>query len=188
MTKLPEAELQKRVQQLRDPKTGGIRGLKALDAALATAGAAVGGANADAFTAAGSRSQTTHVIETPVDAFSRGVIAKGYAPGEDMGRVPSVKSFLEKASDLGVKRAQSASFSNLDGVAASYNQLVQGAAQKMKDIKSGPKPGEEGMSRELQFEMIKQQMQKISQIQDMLSNVLKMMNEQGMAAIRNSKA
>jgi hypothetical protein len=78
--------------------------------------------------------------------------------------------------------------SNMDGIATSYQQFINDTAGKIKDIKNGPSEAEGGMSRELQFEKIKQQMQKISQIQDMLSNTLKMMHEQGMQAIRNAKA
>jgi len=187
MTKLPEAELSERLQALKDPKTGAVKGLRALDAALATAGTGSAPSAAEAFTPGGSRSQTAHVIEAPADAFMRTHVPAGYAPGEDMGRVPSVKGFLEKASAGGVKRAQSAGVGNMDAVAAGFQRMMTDTAAKIRATKNAPNDGSE-MSKQLQFEQIKQQMQKISEIQDMLSNVLKLMHEQGMTAIRNAKA
>ena len=187
MTNLPQAELSKAVQNLKDPKTGTISGLRQLDAALAAAGTGSAPTAAEAYTPAGSRSQTSHVIEDPAAAFTRTHVPTGYAPGEDMGRVPSVAAFLEKTSDAGVKRAQSAGVTNMDAVAAGFQRMMQTTKQKIQDASGKGKPQDE-MSKQLQFEQIKMQMQKISEIQDMLSNVLKMMNEQAMTAIRNAKA
>lgn len=189
MSRLPEAELQQRIQQMRDPKSGAVNALKALDAALATAGMGAGKAQADNFTAAGSKSQTTHVYDTPDEAFMRPHIPEGYAPGEDTGRIASVKAFLETTSKTGLKRAMSLGNSGfIDSLAGGYSEMVADVASKMKDFKKGPKPGEDETSRQMQFEMIKQQMQKISQIETMLTNTLKMMHEQGMQAIRNTRA
>lgn len=43
-------------------------------------------------------------------------------------------------------------------------------------------------SRNIQFELLKQQVQKMSEMQNLMSNVLSAMHEQGMTAIRNVKA
>jgi hypothetical protein len=189
MTNLPQAELRQRVQQMADPKTGSIRGLKALDAALASADAGTTAKKADAYTAGGSQSQTAHVMQTPADAFMRPNIPKGYAPGEDMGQVPSVGRYLEKMSEPGKERATTMSAMGFtDDVAAGFSQMMGDVAQKMQDFKKGPKPGEDQTSRQMQFEIIKQQMQKISQISQALTNTLNMMHQAGMAAIRNTRA
>ena len=61
---------------------------------------------------------------------------------------------------------------------------------------SGPSAGQfasaasdlDGNSNNMKFEILKMQIQKMTQIQDAMSNVISTMSDQGMTAIRNAKA
>ena len=90
----------------------------------------------------------------------------------------------EKAKDLlnRSKEADKAS-SQVKGNAESVARQVPGGDRAADAAKSGTSE-----SRNIEFEMIKNEIQKLSQMQQALSNVLNTMHEQAMGAIRHIKA
>lgn len=182
MSKLPEAELARRLDQLKDPSTGKVRGLSALDAALAGSAAGVKQTTLDAYDALSSRAQTSHVIEDPSHAVVRASVTTGYADNAVEKASPQMKNVLDAASKSGVKRAQQSGLLNDDGLDPSVLRLP--------DQRPSSNAGEpaDADSRQMLFEQMKNEMNKISQITQMITNTMNTMHDQAMAAIRNSKA
>jgi hypothetical protein len=179
LSKLPEAELARRLDQLKDPTTGKVKALATLEAALVASTGGMKQATLDAYGALSTRAQTPHVIEEPDKAFTRASPTAGYAAATAEPPSPQVKNLLEKAGLNGVKRAQQSGL--LDEGA------LKGAMNGFPGAK--PVPGSpEADLRQIHFEQLKDEMNKITQAQQMMTNVLNTMHEQAMTAIRNSKA
>ncbi len=173
MSKLPEAELTRRLEQLKDPATGKVRGLSTLQAALVQSAGGMKQATLDAYGSLSTRAQTSHVIEDPAQAFTRATSSSsGYAAGVLAQNTPSLKNTLDAAGKSAAKRAQGSAL--LDAPKAS--DIAKQEGQMDAD------------SRQMLFEQLKNEMNKISQATQMMTNTLNAMHEQAMAAIRNSKA
>jgi len=175
-TGLSETELARRAQDL--VSTGKIRGLNALDAALVEAQAGGAGA-ADPFSAAAAASKQAHVLEEPATSMAR-TSDKGFAatPAVASLQAASSPAVLDPASQTGQQKIKG--FGVFDTLAGQEGNL-----QKMiMDAQNGGDAG----SRDLMFEQIKLQMQRISESFQMLSNVLAATNDQAKAAINNLKA
>lgn len=170
MSKLPEAELQKRLESLKDPRTGKVSALSTLDAALVGSAGGMKQTTIDAYDAMQARAQTSHVIEAPTQAYTRGAPATGYAAGDDVKATPQLGNVLASAGKESAKRALAAqAFAMPDDIPGMQTQL-------------------DSESRMMMLEKLKNEMNKIQQGFQVLSNTLKSMHDQAMAAIRNSKA
>lgn len=178
MSKLPEAELQKRLEQLKDPRTGKVRALSTLDAALVGSAGGMKQTTIDAYDAMQARAQTSHVIEQPTQAFTRGAPASGYAAGDEVKNTPQLGNLLATAGKSAAKRAQTSGA--LDG-GFDANQLTLPDMPEMQTTMDSD-------SRQMMFEQLKNQMNKIQQSFQLMTNTLQTMHEQAMTAIRNSKA
>ena len=178
MSKLPEAELQRRLESLKDPRTGKVNALSTLDAALVGSAGGMKQTTIDAYDAMQARAQTSHVIEQPTQAYTRAAPAAGYAPGDDVKPTPQLGNLLASAGKEAAKRAQSSGM--LDGGfdAGSFTLPDMPAMQSTMDSDS----------RQMLFEQLKNEMNKISQAAQMMTNTMNAMHEQAMTAIRNSKA
>jgi hypothetical protein len=73
------------------------------------------------------------------------------------------------------------------GIGEAFMDLENSVAQKIKDYDKN-KANMDSDSRQLQFELLKQDMQKITQMTQALTNVLKTMHDQAMTAARNIRA
>lgn len=177
MSKLPEAELQKRLESLKDPRTGKVRALSTLDAALVGSAGGMKQTTIDAYDAMQARAQTSHVIEQPTQAYTRGTPASGYAQGDDVKPTPQLGNLLAGAGKEAAKRAQSSGM--LGGFDADTLKLPD-MPEMQTEMDSD--------SRQMMFEQLKNQMNKISQAFQMMTNTLQAMHEQAMTAIRNAKA
>lgn len=172
MSRLPEAELQRRLEQLKDPSTGKVRALSTLDAALVGSTGGMKQTTIDAYDAMQARAQTSHVIESPSQAFTRAAPAAGYAAGEELQNTPQLGNLLTSAGKAAAKRAQAS------GALADFEpERLRDAEQTM-----------DADSRQMMFEQLKNQMNRISQAFQLMTNTLQTMHEQAMTAIRNSKA
>lgn len=176
MSRLPEAELTRRIAELKDPSTGKVKALSTLDAALVQSAGGMKQSTLAAYDSLSTRAQTSHVIEEPAQAFTRTQSQAGYAEGPVEKPSPQLKNVLDAAGKAGAKRAQSAAqqWSAFDGPSAS--DLARTGGQVDAD------------SRQMLFEQLKNEMNKITQTTQMITNTLNAMHEQAMTAIRNSKA
>src|SRR5690606_26755420 len=79
MSRIPESELARRVEQMKDPSTGKVRGLSTLEAALVQSAGGMKQSTLAAYDSLSTRAQTSHVIEEPSQAFTRAQSQAGYA-------------------------------------------------------------------------------------------------------------
>lgn len=258
MTGLSEAELQRRAEQLVDIKTGKIRGLSALDAALVDAAIADG--KAPAFQAVATADP--HAIDEPTHAYTHGVPMAGFAP--EAPQPPSIGgplAQLERQAKTGAHKIEGfcggyappapppapppRAISNPESPSAPGSPSAPevpappavtapppaappppaagdrppatggrvgtgplttsssgGARKGFVDAPSaggvhvGPSSADtaaasgqvDSLSRDMQFELIKNEIQKMSQIQQAMSNVVSTMSDEAQVAIRNTKA
>ena len=177
MTGLSEAELARRAQDL--VATGKIKGLSALDAALLAASTGMGG-TADPFSAGAAQSQKPHMLEEPAQSLSR-ANDQGFAMPPSVATPslssPSSPAALDKAAATGSQKIKG--FGLLDGL-----ERMELAVRDL--ITNANKAG--GESKNILFEQIKMQMQRISEIFQALSNVLSTSNDQAKSAINNIRA
>jgi hypothetical protein len=174
-TGLSETELARRAQDL--VSTGKIRGLNALDAALVAAQAGGAGA-ADPFSASAAQSQQPHVIEEPAQSMTRTPDAGfGAAPASASLQAPNSPAVLDRAEKTGMAKIRG--FGVLEAMA--------GQQDEMKKLVEQARTGDPA-SRDLMFEQLKMQMQRMSESFQMISNVLATENEKARTAINNLKA
>lgn len=179
MTNLSEADLKRRLDQLTDVKTGQVRGLAQLDAALAQTTAGIAKSTLDTYSTLTQRAETAHVVEAPEQAFQRASDGAGYAPASTEPSSPQASQTLDRAKTQGLKKIQGSAL-----LADGQTPLAPGDG-----IDLAPHQQQlDADSRLMQFEQLKIQMNKINQISDLISNTLKYSHDQAMAAIRNSKA
>ena len=178
MTGLSEAELAKRAEQMVDVKTGKIAALSALDAALVAAQAGGASTSFDSFQGAAAVTADPHAIEEPTHAYQHAKPAAGFAPATNERANPNAHNVLDSAAKTG--QAKIAKSGLLDAVLAPGGidpAALAGASDQLQ-----------GDSRNIQFEMLKNEIQKMSQAMQAMSNTLNAMHEQAMTAIRNAKA
>ena len=174
-TGLSEVELARRAQDL--VATGKIKGLNALDAALVDAQAGGAGA-ADPFSAAAAQSKQAHALEEPAHSMTR-TSEKGFAaaPAAASLQAPNSPAVLDRAEKTGMAKVRGFGvLEALSGQQADMQKLVEQA-------KTG-----DAASRDLMFEQLKMQMQRISESFQMVSNVLSSENDTAKTAINNLRA
>jgi hypothetical protein len=175
-TGLSETELARRAQDLLS--TGKIKGLNALDAALVAAQAG-GAGNADPFSAAAAASQQPHVLEEPASSMMR-TLHRGFAeaPASASVQAANAPAVLDRAAQTGNRKIKGFGVFEIMGAQQANLQ------QMMLDAQNGG----DAQSRDLMFEQIKMQMQRISESFQMIGNVIAANNDQAKAAINNLKA
>jgi hypothetical protein len=186
-TGLSEAELQRQAEQLVDVKTGKIRALSALDAALLVSQTGVNQGTAQSFEALAAASQQAHVMESPVQAFTRTAsnanALAGYAETPPEKPTPNLGQVLDRAGKVGTSRL---------GGLLKESELTGDAPVQTPGPTTSDTQGATGkvdqLSRDLQFEQLKNEMQKMASAQQCISNVIATMNDEAMTAIRNAKA
>jgi hypothetical protein len=179
MTNLSEAELKRRLDQLTDVKTGQVRGLTQLDAALAQTTSGIAKSTLDTYGTLTQRAETAHVVEAPEQAFQRAGEAAGYAPAAPEPASPQVSQTLDRAKTSGLKRIQASPL-----LADGQTPLAPGG-----NIDLAPHQQQlDADSRLMQFEQLKIQMNKINQITDLISNTLKYNHDTLKSVINNTKA
>ncbi|HEY1099640.1 MAG TPA: hypothetical protein VGF99_11965 [Myxococcota bacterium] len=175
-TGLSEVELQRRAQEL--VATGKTKGLSALDAALLASTTGPKQATVDAFGQMGAATQSAHVLEEPAQVMARSANDAGFAAAP-VSATPSLTSaaspaVLDKASTSGSTRVQG---------------FMGEALQSLGEFDVGSLSSDvDSSSRNIAFEQLKTQMQRIGQIQQLMSNVLNQTNETAKGAINNMKA
>lgn len=171
-TGLSEVELQRRAQEM--VATGKARGLSALDAALLASTTGPKQTTVDAFGAMGASTQQAHALEEPAQVAGRSANDVGFAPA------PSTSASL----------TSSTSPANLDRHAQMAMERVKGFIDNgLITVDTAALSGDvDDSSRAVAFEQLKTQMQRMGQIQQLMSNVLNHSNETAKAAINNLKA
>ncbi len=174
-TGLSEVELARRAQDL--VATGKIKGLNALDAALVEAQAGGAGA-ADPFSAAAAQSQQPHVLEEPAQSMVR-------TPERGFAAAPATASLQAPNSPAVLDRAEKTGMAKIRGFGVM--EALAGQQDDMKKLVEQARTGD-AASRDLMFEQLKMQMQRMSESFQMISNVLSTTNDTAKAAINNLKA
>lgn len=174
-TGLSEVELAKRAQDL--VSTGKIKSLNLLDAQLL---ASMSGANTsaqDSISAQAAQSKQPHVLEEPAVTLARSTSDAGFA-GAIAVSTPSLAAANSPAQ---MDKAASMAGQKMKGFGSSVVDSLAGLEQDILKTSTT----DDGTSRELKFEQIKMQMQRMSEIFTALSNVLSNINETQKTAINN---
>lgn len=176
-TGLSEVELQRRAQEM--VATGKAKGLSALDAALLASTTGPRQTTVDAFGAMGASTQQAHALEEPAQVVARVANDVGFAasPVATTASLTSANApaALDKAAASGTDRVKGFLGENADA-----GLITIDTTQMSADVDND--------SRAVAFEQLKTQMQRMGQIQQLMSNVLNHSNETAKAAINNLKA
>ena len=172
-TGLNEVELQRRAQELAS--TGKLKNLGALDAALLAASSGTNQSTVNAFESLSAGNQEAHALEEPAQVMARAMTSgAGFAPPTTTS-TPSLSAANSPA--------------NLDRAATSGMGRVKGFVGEAQSLTAadlgGAKTEVDTSSRNIQFEQLKNEMQKLSQIQTLMSNVLSSIHENAKTAINN---
>jgi hypothetical protein len=177
MTGLSESELKLRAKQLEE--TGQIKSLHALEAQLA----ALRGTNkgvVDGFNAlTQTRSVETHAIDEPTVAFQKPTApSEGFAAAPPERASPQPAVVLDKAGKAGFDKVKKSAF-------------LDESEQIMIDV-SGTLPetvsASDVDSRDMNLELLKIQMQRITEMTTLYTNILNVDNAAVDGAISNLKA
>jgi len=187
-TGMSEVELQRRAAELAN--TGKLTGLSQLEKALLAQTQGPKQTTADAFAAMGAGNAEPHVIEEPAAVMGRPqTTAAGFAPSTQAAglQAPNSPAVLDAAAATGTDRMNG--FFSVKQAQAKGKSPFELMNQMMTDIDlSGINGGGDAGSRELAFEQLKIQMQRISQGMQALSNTLSQSHETAKAAINNLRA
>lgn len=171
-------ELAAAARALVNGSNTGVNALSSLDAALVEASA---GARTSTLSSFQSMTQTTntetHIVEKASTAYKRAPSA-GFAESGFVAGSPSPSALAQSGSAAAERIKAHPYFSAQASTSTATADGDLGATQTELDSDS----------RQLQFEKLKNEMNKISQMTTMLTNVLKSMNDMAMSAIRNIKA
>jgi hypothetical protein len=177
-TGLSEVELAKRAQDL--VATGKIKSLNTLDAQLLASMSGGNQSAQDAISATAAQTKQAHVIEEPAQTLARTTSDAGFA-AQPMVSTPDLAAQnspgqLDKAANgAGVK---------IKGFVKQGSSIVDSLAGTEQEILKTSQ-ADDGTSRELKFEQLKMQMQRMSEIFTALTNVLSNINDTQKAAINN---
>jgi hypothetical protein len=172
-TGLSEVELQKRAQEF--VAAGKVKGLSALEEALVATTTGPKQSTVEAFGAMTAAStQSAHALEEPAQVLARG--------GADAG-------FAAAPATASASLVSASSSASLDKAAANGSARVKGFGEAVSKSDLNIAGGDiDSSSRDLLFEQLKMQMQKMSQIFQLNSNVLSSTHETAKTAINNLKA
>ncbi len=172
-TGLSEVELQKRAQELSS--TGKLKSLSALDAALLAASSGTNQNTVNAFDAMSAGNQEPHALEEPAQVMARATTSSvGFAPATTV----STPSLAAANSPANLDKAATAGLTRIKGFVGEQQSLTPA------DL-GGAKSQVDSSSRDIQFEQLKNEMQKMSQIQTLMTNVLSSIHENAKTAINN---
>jgi hypothetical protein len=172
-TGLSEVELQKRAQEF--VAAGKVKGLSALEEALVATTTGPKQSTVEAFGAMTAAStQSAHALEEPAQVLTRG--------GADAG-------FAAAPATASASLVSASSSASLDKAAANGSARLKGFGEAVSKSELNTAGGDIDMSsREMLFEQLKNQMQKMNQIFQLNSNVLSSTHETAKTAINNLKA
>lgn len=172
-TGLSEVELQKRAQEF--VAAGKVKGLSALEEALVATTTGPKQSTVEAFGAMTAAStQSAHALEEPAQVLARG--------GADAG-------FAATPATASASLVSASSSASLDKAAANGSARVKGFGEAVSKSELNIAGGDiDTSSRDLLFEQLKMQMQKMNQIFQLNSNVLSSTHETAKTAINNLKA
>ncbi len=175
-TGLSEVELQRRAQEM--VTTGKAKGLSTLDAALLASTTGPKQTTVEAFGAMAAATQQAHALEEPAQVLARAANDVGFAAAATTS-TPSLASanssaVLDKAATAGAMRVQGFVGENLD----SFSPTDLGGVSNEVETNS----------RNLDFEQLKTQIQRMSQMQQLMSGVLSSTHETMKSTINNLKA
>ena len=172
-TGLNEVELQKRAQELAS--TGKLKSLSALDATLLAATSGTNQNAVNAFDALSTGNQEAHALEEPAAVLGRAASGSaGFAPAV----TTSTPSLSAANSPANLDKASATGLGRIKGFVGEQQSLTAA------DL-GGAKTEADTSSRNIQFEQLKNEMQKLSQIQTLMSNVLSSIHENAKTAINN---
>lgn len=183
-TGLSEVELAKRANDL--VATGKIKSLNTLDAQL-LASMQGGNANAqDAISASAAQTKQAHVMEEPAVTLGR---MQGMAvPARDGFAPPVVNNTPDLAaanSPAVMDRAASSGGQKTKAFASTGSSILDAINQQQHEVLSTITTGGDKESRDIQFEQIKMQVQRMSELFNTLSNILSNLNDTAKSAINN---
>ncbi len=197
MTGMSEVELQKRAQDL--VATGKVKGLSALEQQLVVQTTGPKQSTVEAFQAMGVGNAEPHALEEPAQVLGHATANAGFAPSPTAttaGMTSAVSpAALDAAASSGQQR-MNGFFSVSSGVVSSGGGSTGKAPANAFDALNkmisevdltAAQSGDAG-SREMAFEQLKLQMQRISQGMTALTNTLNANNEAAKTAINNLKA
>jgi hypothetical protein len=174
-TGLSEVELQKRAQEF--VAAGKVKGLSALEEALVATTTGPKQSTVEAYGAMTAAStQSAHALEEPAQVLARG--------GADAG-------FAAAPATASASLVSASSSASLDKAAANGSARVKGFGEALSKAESelNIAGGDiDTSSRDLVFEQLKMQTQKMSQIFQLNSNVLSSTHENSKTIIGNLKA
>lgn len=182
-TGLSEVELAKRANDL--VASGKIKSLNTLDAQL-LASMSGGNSNAqEAISATAAATKQAHVLEEPAATLGR---MTGQAAGRDGFAPPVVTATPDLAaqnSPAVMDRAAAAGGQKVKQFASSGSSLIDAMNREQHAILDSITTGGDKESRDIQFEQIKMQTQRMSELFQTLSNILGNLNDTAKSAINN---
>lgn len=193
MTGVSQNELLQQAEKMvAGAKAGNVTSLSSLDAALASASVGSAATTERSFAAmTQTRATETHIFESAEAALARVPDASGFTAGPAATSPPTLDALAKKGQSAIDRMNSSPMFSASgimdSGIGESFSDFENSVAQKIKDYDKN-KGDMDADSRQLQFELLKQDMQKITQMTQALTNVLKTMHDQAMTAARNIRA
>ncbi|MDP2344470.1 MAG: hypothetical protein Q8O67_26175 [Deltaproteobacteria bacterium] len=174
-TGMNEVELQRRAQELQS--SGKLKSLGALDAALLAATSGTNQNTVNAFDALSAGNAEPHALEEPAQVMARATTSgAGFAPAA----TTSTPSLSAANSPANLDKAATAGMGRIKGFVGE-----QEAAFDLGGAIGGAQTESASSSRNIEFEKLKNEMQKLSQIQTLMSNVLSSIHENAKAAINN---
>ena len=184
--------LQQAEKMVAGSKAGNVASLSSLDAALASASVGSAASTERSFAAmTQTRATETHIFESADMALGRVADSSGFK-ADTAASAPPTQSALAKMGQSAVDRMKGSEMFQAKGLidgalGDAFTSVENEVGQKIKDYDQD-KGQMDPESRQLQFEKLKQEMQKISQLTTTLTNILKTMHDTAMSAVRNIRA
>jgi hypothetical protein len=187
MTGMSEVELQKRAQEM--VAAGKVKGLSALEQQLVVQTTGPKQSTVEAFQAMGVGNAEPHALEEPAQVLGHLQTEAGFAPSPATTTAGMTSQMSPAALDAAAAAGQQRmsgffTVGKKDGLGSAFESINKMISEV--DI-AGIQGGDEG-SRELAFEKLKLQMQRISQGMQALTNTLNQNHETAKTAINNLRA
>ncbi len=186
MTGLSEAELQRRAQEL--VSSGRIKGLTALEQQLVAQTTGPKQSTVEAFQAMGVGNAEPHCLEEPAQVLGLLQSDAGFAPAA----MTTTAGMSAPTSPAALDAAAAAGHARLSGFFAAGKKDSLGSAfdvinRMIAEVKL-PGTGGDETSRNIAFEQLKIQMNRIQESMNLLTNTLSQANDTAKTAINNLRA
>lgn len=194
MTGMSEVELQKRAQEM--VAAGKVKGLTALEQQLVVQTTGPKQSTVEAFQAMGVGNAEPHALEEPAQVLGHATTEAGFSPSPQVTTAGMTSATSPAALDAAAAAGQqrmNGFFSVSSGGVSSGKKDNPGTAfdainKMIADVDIKNVQGGDETSRNMAFEQLKIQMQRIQQSMNLLTNTLGQSHETAKTAINNLRA